>query len=93
MAGAPVMPSKISQSKEKTPLRPIPEPPSKSGWFWSELSEKWFKIPELMETERLASLQVAAEEEAESSIRKESQYTVPQFLRRRLHELGVRSKE
>ena len=56
------------QDKEKTFLRPIPEPPSKTGWLWSEVSEQWFKTPELMEKERLAGLQAAAEEEAESSI-------------------------
>ena len=52
----------------KTSLRPIPEPPSKPGWYWSELSERWFKTPELLEKERLAGEQANAEEEVESSI-------------------------
>ena len=67
------MPSKFPQLKEKSSLRSIPEPPSKSGWYWSELSERWFKTPNLMEKERLADLQAAIEEEVESSIQKESQ--------------------
>ena len=58
---------------EKTSLQPVPEPRSKSGWYWSELSERWFKTPELMEKERLADLQATVEEEAESSIQKGSQ--------------------
>ena len=28
------------QEKEKTSLRPIPAPPSKFGWYWSELSKR-----------------------------------------------------
>ena len=62
------MPFPISQNKEKSPPRSIPEPLSKSGWFWSDLTEKWFKTPELIEKERLANLQATVEEEVESSI-------------------------
>ena len=51
----------------------IPEPPSKSGWFWSALSNRWLKTPELIEKEKLAELQAATEDEAESSIKKGSQ--------------------
>ena len=51
----------------------IPEPPSKTSWFWSALSNRWLKTPELIEKEKLAELKAATEDEAESSIKKGSQ--------------------
>ena len=69
--GAPIMPFAISQIKEKSPPSSVPEPPSKSGWVWSELAQKWLKTPELIEKERAARLHEIVEEETQRSITEE----------------------
>ena len=48
-----------------------PEPPSKTGWNWSDFTGGWFKTPELIEEERRAGLK--SDEEIESSIQEFSQ--------------------
>ena len=57
------MPFAISQIKEKSPPNFVPEPPSKSGWVWSELAERSLKTAELIEKERAARLHGIVEEE------------------------------
>ena len=41
---------------EKTSLRPVPEPPSKSDWDCSKLPGRWFKTPKMVEEEKRAGL-------------------------------------
>ena len=47
---------------EKAALKTIPPPPSKTGWYWSELTGKWMKTVELVLRERLKAERVVAEE-------------------------------
>ena len=47
---------------EKPSLQPVPEPPSKSGWYWSELSGRWVKTQKSIEEEKRAGLQAEADE-------------------------------
>ena len=47
---------------EKPSLQPVSEPLSKFGWYWSELSEGWYKTTELVEAEKRAGLQIRVEE-------------------------------
>ena len=74
----PSFPEIVGSAADKSPPISAPNQPSRPGWFWCELTEKWVETEEHQE-QRRKEKEVLAKKDEKRNINEEKQATTSEF--------------